>query len=36
MELTDFKAENHTTVYTGYDHQLNIALMSALLIGWKR
>jgi hypothetical protein len=36
MELTDFMAENHTKVYTGYKHQSNIALMSALVIGWKR
>ena len=36
MELTDFMAENHTKVYTGYDHQSNLALLSALLIHWKR
>ena len=36
MELTDFMAENHTKVFTGYDHQSNIALLSALLLGWKR
>ena len=27
-------SENHTKVYTGYNHQPNIAMMSALLIGW--
>ena len=36
MELTAFMAENHTKVYTGYDHQSNLAILSALLIGWKR
>ena len=36
MELTDFMAENHTKVYTGYEYQPNIAMMSALLICWKR
>ena len=36
MELTDFMAENHTKVYTGYDHQSNIAMMSALVLSWKR
>ena len=36
MELTDFMSENHTRVYTGYNHQSNIAMISALLIGWNR
>ena len=36
MELTDFMARNHTKVYSGYNHQANIAMMSALLLGWKR
>ena len=29
-------SENHTRVYTGYNHQPNIGMMSALLIGWNR
>ena len=36
MELTDFMDENHTKVYTGYNYQSNIAMMSAPLIGWKQ
>ena len=36
MDLTAFMAENHTKVYSGYEYQPTIALMSALLIGWKR
>jgi hypothetical protein len=35
MDLSAFMAENHTKVYTGYNHQSNIAMMSALLLGWK-
>ena len=34
MELMDFMTENHTKVYSGYNHQPTIAMMSALLIGW--
>ena len=36
MALVAFMATNHTKVYNGYDHQSNIGMMSALLLGWKR
>ena len=36
MELNVFMAEKHTKLYTGYKHQSNIALTSALLLDWKR
>ena len=36
MVLSAFLAANHTKVYSGYGHQPNIGMMSALLLGWKR
>ena len=36
MALVVFMSEHHTKVYSGYDHQSNIGMMSALLLGWNR
>ena len=36
MALVAFMNEQHTKVYSGYDHQSNIGMMSALLLGWNR